>query len=296
MRIFITGASGYVGAAVAKELIASGDRVVALARSEANAEALRSMRADVLRGSLEDLDSLRKGAREADGVVHCAFIHDTSRSSEAAATDRRAIEAMGEAMEDTNKPLIVTSGVGLIAPGRLVTEDDPVPNYERVSEPTAFSFVTRGVRAMAMRMPQVHGGDGKAGGISFFYDIAREKKRAAYIGDGGNGVPAAHRADVARLYRLALEKGVAGKAYHAVAEECITAREIASVFGRHLNAPVVSITPEEAPAHFGPMAHVAGLHLPASGALTQKWLGWEPREIGLIEDISQPGYFSVGAQ
>jgi nucleoside-diphosphate-sugar epimerase len=294
MRVFITGAAGFIGSATTKELIANGHQVLGLARSDANAEALKKMGAEVLRGDLENLDSLRKGAKETDGTIHLAFIHDFSKFVENGQIDKRAIEAMGEVLEGTNKPLVVTSGTGLIAPGRLATENDAAhgDGVPRMSESAGLAFVPRGVRAMAIRLPQVHGGEGKAGFVGYLYQVAKAKGSAAYVGDGSNRWPAAHRLDVARLYRLALEKGEAGKAYHAVADEGVPVREMTEVFARHLNVPVVSIKQEDAPAHFGFIAMFASLDMPASSALTQKWLNWKPKEIGLIADIGQLGYFS----
>jgi nucleoside-diphosphate-sugar epimerase len=292
MRVFVTGAAGFIGTATTKELIANGHEVLGLARSDANVETLKKLGAKVHKGSLEDLDSLRKGAKETDGTIHLAFIHDFSKFAENGQIDKRAIEAMGGVMEGTKKPFIVTSGTLLVAPGRLATEEDPItPGLPRVSEATGLAFAKQGVRAMAVRLPQVHGGDGRCGLVNYFLAIAQEKRVSAYIGDGGNRWSGAHRLDVARLYRLALEKGEAGRSYHAVADEGVAAREIAEVIGRHLKVPVKSISPDEAPAHFGPMAMFAGLDGAASSALTQKWLGWKPKEIGMIADISRPGYF-----
>ncbi|HTQ14449.1 MAG TPA: SDR family oxidoreductase [Rhizomicrobium sp.] len=295
MRVFVTGAAGFIGRATVPELIRGGHTVVGLARSDANAEALTAMGAQVHWGTLQDLDSLREGAEKADGVIHLAFIHDFSKFAENGQIDKRAIAAMGEVLEGTDKPFIVTSGVALLAPGRLSTEHDAAHSGEgipRVSEAAAFAFTGRGVRAMAVRLPQVHGGEGKCGFIEFFLDIAREKGVSAYAGDGANRMAAAHRLDVARLYRLALEKGEAGKAYHAVADEGVPVRDIAEVLGRHLKVPAVSIRPEDAPAHFGWLAMFIGMDAPASSALTQKWLGWKPKEIGMLEDIGRPGYFA----
>lgn len=294
MRIFITGAAGFIGTATTRELIANGHTVVGLARSDANAQALKELGATVHRGSLEDLDSLREGARQADGTIHLAFIHDFSRFAENGQIDKRAIDAMGEALEGTGKPFIVTSGTLLVAPGRTATEEDAVvPGFPRVSETAGLAFAARGVRAMAVRLPQVHGGDGKCGLVNWLLDIAREKGVSAYIGDGANRWSAAHRLDVARLYRLALENGLAGTSYHAVADEGVTARDIAEIVGRQLDLPVVSIAPQQAQAHFGVMAMFAGMDGPASSALTQAWLGWKPTQIGMIADISRPGYFSM---
>jgi nucleoside-diphosphate-sugar epimerase len=295
MRVFVTGGSGFIGAAVVPELITNGHSVLALARSDANASALRKAGADVHRGSLQDLDSLRKGAGAADGVIHLAFIHDFSRFAENGRIDARAIEAMGEALAGTHKPFVVTSGTGLLAPGRLATEDDPPPSGDvpRTSERAAFAFVPRGVRVSAVRLPQVHGGEGKCGFVGFALEIAREKGAAAYVGDGANRWPSAHRLDVGRLYRLALEKGRAGAAYHAVADEGVAMRDIAEVLARHLGIPALSIPPEKAGEHFGWLATFASADMPASSAKTQAELGWEPSQIGLLADIRQPGYFSV---
>jgi nucleoside-diphosphate-sugar epimerase len=293
MRVFVTGATGFIGRATVPELIKAGHSVTGLSRSEANAKTLAAMGAEVLPGSLEDLDSLKRGASAADGVIHLGFIHDFSKFVENGQIDKRAIEAMGGVLEGTDKPFIVTSGVALLTPGRLSTEEDPAHSggMPRVSEAAAFAFTDRGVRTMAMRLPQVHGGEGKCGLLEYALNIAREKGVSAYIGDGGNRWAAAHRLDVARLYRLALEKGVAGAAYHAVADEGVAMRDIAEVMGRQLNVPAVSITPDEAPAHFGWLAMFAMIDAPASSALTQQRLGWKPSEIGLLADIGQPGYF-----
>jgi nucleoside-diphosphate-sugar epimerase len=293
MRVFVTGAAGFIGSATTRELIANGHRVLGLARSDANAEALKKMGAEVHRGSLQDLDSLKAGAKNADGVIHCAFIHDFSTFAENGQVDKRAIEAMGSVMEGTNKPLIVTSGVAMISPGEFATEDmmRHQPGMPRMSEEAVFAFTDRGVRTMAMRLPQVHGGEGKAGFIGYLYEVARDKGVAAYVGDGSNRWSAAHRLDVARLYRLALEKGVAGKAYHAVADSAVPMRDLAETFAKILNVETRSLTPEQAPEHFGWMAMFAGLDMAASSAKTQAELGWKPKEIGVIADIGRPGYF-----
>jgi nucleoside-diphosphate-sugar epimerase len=294
MRVFVTGAAGFIGSATTQELISNGHRVLGLARSDDNAKALKKLGAEVHRGSLDDLDSLRRGAKETDGTIHLAFIHDFSKFAENGQIDKRAIEAMGEALAGSNKPFIVTSGTLLVAPGRIATEEDPVmPGLPRVSETAGLAVAARGVRAMAVRLPQVHGGEGKCGLVNWLLNIAREKGVSAYVGDGGNRWSGAHRLDVAHLYRLALEKGLAGKSYHAVADEGVTARDIAEIVGRHLELPVASIAPEKASEHFGTMAMFAGRDGAASSALTQQWLGWKPTQIGLIADISRPGYFKV---
>jgi nucleoside-diphosphate-sugar epimerase len=293
MRVFVTGAAGFIGSAVSTDLIEAGHDVLGLARNDANAATLKKLGVAVHRGSLEDLDSLRKGAETTDGTVHCAFIHDFSKFAENAETDRRAIAAMGEVLAGTGKPFIVTGGTALLAAGRAATEDDIAPAHSpRVSEQTGLAFASRGARAMAMRLPQVHGAPGKAGLIGYFLEIARQKRVSAYIGDGSNRWPAAHVLDVARLYRLALEKGKAGGRYHAVGDEGVPMLPIAEIIGRAINVPTRSITREEAPAHFGPMGMFAGLDMLASSAKTQAELGWKPTHIGLLEDISQPGYFA----
>ena len=292
MRVFVTGAAGFIGTATTRELLANGHKVLGLARSDANAKALAQLGAEVHRGSLQDLDSLRKGAKETDGTIHLAFIHDFTKFAENGQIDKHAIDAMGEALVGSDKPFVVTSGTLAVAPGRLATEEDPaMPGGPRMSEIAGLAFAARGVRAMAVRLPQVHGGDGKCGLLNLFLEMARAKGVAAYLGDGANRWSGAHRLDVARLYRLALEKGQAGKSYHAVADEGVTVRDMIEIISRHLKVPVKSISADEAPAYFGPMAMFAGLDGPASSALTQKWLGWKPRELGMIADISRPGYF-----
>lgn len=294
MRIFVTGAAGFIGTAVTGELIAAGHEVLGLARSDANAAALEKLGAKIHRGSLEDLDSLRDGAKSTDGTIHLAFNHDFSKFAENGQLDRHAIDAIGEALEGTGKSLIVTSGTLLVTPGRVATEKDPVmPGLPRVSETAGLAFAARGVRAMAVRLPQVHGADGKCGLVNWLLNIARDKGVSGYAGDGSNRWSGAHRLDVARLYRLALEKGMAGTSYHAVADEGVTARDLAEIVGRHLNLPVASIPADQISAHFGMMAMFAGRDGAASSALTQQWLGWKPAQIGMIADISRPGYFGA---
>jgi len=295
MRVFVTGAAGFIGTATTRELIANGHHVVGLARSDANAAALQAVGAEVHRGSLEDLDSLRRGAKQTDGTIHLAFIHDFSKFAENGQIDKHAIEAMGSVLEGTNKPFIVTSGTGLIAPNVVVTEAmrrEAGSHVPRVSEQAGLAYASRGVRAMTIRLPQLHGADGKAGLITYLLEGARRKGAAAYVGDGNQRWAAGHRLDVARLYRLALEKGTSDGIYHAVGEEGVPMREIIEVIGRALKVPVVSIKQEEAGDYYGPLAMFAGLDMPASSALTQKWLDWKPTQIGLIADIGQPGYFS----
>lgn len=296
MRVFVTGAAGFIGTETTRELIANGHQVVGLARSEANVGTLKQLGAEVHPGSLQDLDSLKSGARDADGVIHLAFIHDFSKFAENGAIDKTAIEAMGDVLAGTNKPFIVTSGTGLVAPGVLITEEmrrDSSPHVPRVSEQAGLAYASRGVRAMTIRLPQVHGADGKAGLITYLFELARQKGAAAYVGEGTERWAAAHRQDVSRLYRLALEKGTTDGIYHAVGEEGVPMRQIIEVIGRALKVPIVSIRKEEAGDYYGPLARFAGLDMPASSALTRQRLGWTPTGIGLIADIGQPGYFKV---
>jgi len=292
MRVFLTGATGFIGSAIVPELINAGHQVLGLTRSEAGAEALTAAGAEVHRGDLEDLDSLRSGAAMSDGVIHCAFNHDFSKFAENSQMDRRAIEALGGALAGSDRPLLVTGGIGLLAPGRSVTEDmDPPANSPtpRVSEQAALALVPQGVRASVVRLPQVHN-TVKQGFVSYLIAVAREKGVSAYVGDGRNRWPAAHVLDTARLYRLALEKREAGARYHAVAEEGVPLRDIAEAIGRGLKVPVVSLSPEEAGPHFGFLAAFAGLDMVAPSALTQERLGWHPTGPGLIADLEQMQY------
>jgi nucleoside-diphosphate-sugar epimerase len=296
MRVFVTGAAGFIGTETTKELIANGHQVIGLARSAENVRTLKQLGAKVHRGSLQDLESLKSGARDADGVIHLAFIHDFSKFAENGVIDKTAIEAMGDVLAGTSKPFIVTSGTGLIAPGVLITEEmrrDSSPHVPRVSEQAGLAYASRGVRAMTIRLPQVHGADGKAGLITYLVELARQKGAAAYVGEGTERWAAVHRQDVSRLYRLALEKGTTDGIYHAVGEEGVPMRQVIEVIGRALNVPIVSIKKEEAGDYYGPLAMFAGLDMPASSALTQQRLGWTPAGIGLIADIGQPGYFKV---
>ena len=294
MRIFVTGATGFIGSAVVRELLHAGHQVVGLARSEANARALATAGAAVHRGSLEDLESLRAGATGSDGVIHTGFIHDFSRFKESCEIDRRAIEALGSALVGSDRPLIVTSGVGLLPPGHIAAEDStPARESPRIaSEDAARSVADQGVRVSIVRLaPSVHG-DGDHGFVPVLITLARQTGVSAYIGDGANRWPAVHRLDAARLFRLAAEKGASGACYHGVAEEGIAFRRIADVIGRRLNVPVVSKTAEQAAAHFKWFAHFAALDVPASSAWTREVLGWIPIQAALLEDIDHPSYFN----
>jgi len=295
MRVFVTGASGFIGSAVVPELISAGHQVLALARSDATATALTAAGAQVLRGNLEDLESLRSGAAQSDGVIHTAFNHDFSNFQANCENDRRALEAMAGALAGSNRPLIISSGVALLAPGRISTEDlsaDPNSPVPRVlTEVTADALAARGVHVSVIRLaPSVHG-DGDHGFVPLIINLAREKGASIYIGDGNNRWPAVHRLDAARLFRLALEKNAIGGRYHGVAEEGIPFRDIATIIGRRLDIPVLSKTPEEAKAHFGWFTHFAMIDAPASNRKTREVLGWEPRQPGLIADLDGPRYF-----
>lgn len=288
MRVFVTGATGFVGSHLVPELIAAGHKVLGLTRSDDKAAALAASGAEAHRGSLEDLDSLKQGAARSDAVIHLAFIHDWSNFAESCEIDRRAIEALGSVLAGSERLLIVTAGTaGLAGPGQVATEDDVVPpdfRLPRVSEQTALSL--KGVRASVMRLPQVHD-TARQGLITYAVAVAREKGVSAYVGEGRNRWAAAHISDVARLYRLALERNEAGAKYHAVAEEGVPMRDIAEAIGRGLKLPAKSISAEEAPAHFGWLAMFASLDLLASSAQTRRKLGWEPTGPGLIADLER---------
>jgi nucleoside-diphosphate-sugar epimerase len=293
MRIFVTGATGFVGSAIVPELIGAGHQVLGLARSDAAAASLTAAGADVWRGSLDDLESLRKGAGAADAVIHAGFIHDFANYAAAAETDRRAIETIGAVLAGSERPFIVTSGTALTAPGRVATESDSANStFPRKSEEAAAS-AAGGARVSVLRLPPSVHGVGDHGFVPLLIRLAREKGVSAYVGEGVNRWPAVHRLDAARLYRLALEKSPLAPRYHAVADEGVPFREIAHVIGRRLNIPVVSKSQEEAADHFGWFAHFAGLDCPASSGQTQKQLGWRPTQASLIPDIDQPSYFEA---
>jgi nucleoside-diphosphate-sugar epimerase len=294
MRVFVTGATGFIGSAVVNELLSAGHQVLGLARSDAGAKALAATGADVHRGSLEDPDSLKRGAASADGVIHTAFIHDFSKFAANVRTDQLAIEAMTATLAGSGKPLIVSSGVFGLPPGRPGTEDDSLgAGSPRKSEEAGLAAAAHGVRAMVIRLsPSVHG-DGDHGFVPTLIKVAREKGFAAYVGEGKNRWPAVHRLDAARLYRLALEKGTSGARFHGVADEGIPVREIAEAIGRRLNLPAVSKTPEEAAQLLGFIGHVLAMEGAASNALTQERLGWRPTEPGLIQDLEKGHYFDT---
>lgn len=296
MRVFITGATGFIGSAVVRELIGAGHQVLGMARSEAGAQSLAAAGAEVQRGSLQDLESLRSGASAADAVIHLGFIHDFSRFTENCEIDKRAIETLGEALVGTNRPLIVAGGLGgLSAPGQVATEDN-VPRsdfvFPRVSEQTALALLEKGVSSSVMRLPQVHD-TVKQGLVTFMIATARQKGVSAYVGDRESRWAAAHVLDVARLYRLALEKHEVGARYHAVAEEGVRLKDIAEAVGRGLKIPVVSITSEEAPAHFGWMGTFVANGGAASSAITRKRLGWNPTGPSLLSDLENMNYSAV---
>ncbi|WP_158808062.1 SDR family oxidoreductase [Beijerinckia sp. L45] len=294
MRIFLTGATGFVGSAIVPELIEAGHQVLGLTRSDAGAAALVAAGAAVHRGTLEDPASLAAGAAEADGVIHCAFDHDFSNFVANCEKDRRAIEALGAALAKSDRPLVITSGLGLgiAGHGQPATEDvfnANHPNPRVASELAGAALLASGVNVSVVRLPQVHDTT-RQGLITIFVAIAREKGVSAYQGDGLNRLSAAHVSDVARLYRLVVEKREPGARYHAVAEEGIAVKDIAAVLGRGLNVPVVSLTPEEAPGHFGWMSAFAGMDLSASSALTRAALNWHPTGPGLISDLEAMNY------
>jgi len=299
MRVFVTGATGFIGSLIVQELIREGHQVLGLARSDAAAQALIDAGAKVHRGNVENLDSLRSGATACDGAIHTGFIHDFSRFKQVCEIDRHAIEALGGALVGSERPLIVTSGTALVAPGRIANEEmaasatsTAIPRV--ASEEAAAAVAARGVRVSVMRLsPSVHG-DGDHGFVPTLISLARAKGVSAYVGAGLNRWTAVHRLDAAHLFRLALEKGGAGARFHGVAEEAIAFRDIAEVIGRRLNVPVAAKSTEEAAEHFGWFAHFAGIDCPASSQRTRDLLGWQPTQPGLIADLGKsPRYFAT---
>lgn len=306
MKVFVTGATGFIGYATVQELIKAGHQVLGLARSEVGAQSLVAAGAEVHRGNLEDLESLRSGADQSDGVIHLAFDHsafgqDFSKFAEVCEKDKRAIEALGIALirsgRGSDRPLLITSGTGLgnAAPGQPATEDyfdANHPNPRKGSEVAGASVAERGVNLSVVRLPQVHD-TVKQGLITYMVQVAREKGVSAYLGEGRNRWPAAHVRDVAHLYRLALERRAAGSRYNAVAEEGIPMREIAAVIGKGLKVPVVSLPPDKAQVHFGWLAMFAGFDMPACSAQTRRQLGWNPTGPSLIADLENMQYFQA---
>ncbi|WP_036168961.1 SDR family oxidoreductase [Massilia sp. 9096] len=295
MRVFLTGANGWVGSAITRELLGAGHSVVGLVRSQQNAQAFAAAGGTPLLGSLSDLAVLRKGAGDADGIIHTAFGLDLARIAELAEEDRQAIEIFGEVCAGSTRPIVVTSGVLLTPPGVTFTEDarPPVdPAFPRASEQTAFALAERGLHASVVRLPRsTHGSGERHGFIPMLAAVAREKGVSAYIGDGQNLWPAGHRLDAARVFRLALEHGGRNESFHAIAEEGVPFRLIAEALGRQLGVPARSLSDDEAAAHFGGLAIFVGGNGPASSARTRSVLGWTPRQPGLIADIDQPAYF-----
>jgi nucleoside-diphosphate-sugar epimerase len=296
MRVFVTGATGFVSSAVVKELIAAGHQVLGLARSDSSAQSLVAAGAKVQRGDVENLESLRQGAAASEAVIHTAFIHDFTKFKQNCEIDRRAIESLGSALHGSNRPLIVTSGTGLVSGSKVATEDDAPPSgtsaLPRVaSEEAAAALAERGVHVSVMRLPPSVHGQGDHGFVPHLIALAREKGLSAYVGDGTNPWPAVHRLDAAKLYRLILEKGfTTGQRFHAVAEEGILFRNIAAVIPRRLNLQAVSKSTDEAATHFGWFAHFAGMGNPSSSAITRHHTAWRPTHPGLIEDVASPAY------
>ncbi len=294
MRVFLTGANGWIGSAISRELLDAGHSVVGLVRSKEKGEALSAAGVTPLVGGLGDLDVIRAGASDADGIIHTAFGLDLSKIVELAEEERQAIETFGEVYAGSNRPIVVTGGVLLTPPGETFSEDarPPVaPNFPRASEQTAFALADRGLFASVVRNPRsVHGQGERHGFVPMLSAVAREKGISAYVGAGQNLWPSVHRHDSARVYRLAVERGARGKAYHAIAEGGVPFRMIAEAIGRQTGVPAKSLTPEEADAHFGGLAMWVAGNGPASNEQTRECLGWEPKEVGIIADIERPDY------
>jgi nucleoside-diphosphate-sugar epimerase len=307
MRVFVTGASGWIGSAVVPELLGAGHEVVGLARSDASAAALTAAGAEAHRGSLDDLDSLRSAAEASDGVIHLAFKHEIAFSGDfqgAADADRRAVETFGEILAGSDRPFVLASGLLGLAPGQVATEQDGHGSHAAVAafgggprarwETAEFtlSLASRGVRSSIVRLSPTNHGDGDNGFMATLVSIARERGASGYIGDGANRWPAVHRLDSARLFRLALEQAPAGSTLHAAADEGVPIRDVAEVIGRHLELPAVSVAPEDAGEHFTWLGGFIGLDAPASSAQTRELLGWQSTQPGLIDDLEQGHYFS----
>ncbi|MET8807642.1 SDR family oxidoreductase [Streptomyces sp. NPDC004546] len=304
MRIFVTGASGWIGSAVVPELIEAGHQVVGLARSDASAAAITAAGAEVVRGTVDDLDLLRDAAAASDGVIHLAFKHDIAFSGDfqgAADADRRAVDVFGEALAGSDRPFVLASGLAGLAPGRVATErdmagfDGSTVSIRATTAQEVLAFASRGIRSSVVRLSPTCHGEGDNGFMSTLVAIAREKGVSGYIGDGANRWPAVHRLDAAHLFRLAVERAPAGSVLHGVAEEGVAIRDVAEVIGRHLDVPVVSVAPEAAAGHFGWMAGFIGLGLPASSTLTRELLGWKPTHPSLLEDLDKGHYFHAPA-
>jgi nucleoside-diphosphate-sugar epimerase len=298
MRVFVTGATGFIGSAIVRELVQAGHQVLGLARNDAGADTLKHSNVEVHRGDLSDTESLASAARACDGVIHTAFIHDFSNMAAAGKTDRLAIEAFGDALANSGKPLVVTSGVAHLKPGQIGTENDAPDasssaSHRIASEVATLALAARGVRSSLVRLPPSVHGDGDHGFVPALIRVAREKAASAYVGEGTNRWPAVHRLDAANLFRLVLEKGIAGARYHGVAEEGVAARDIATVIGARLNVPAVSKTRAQVAEHFGWIGNFFAIDCPASSALTQETLGWRPTQAGLIADLDHPRYFAA---
>ncbi|MFD9129672.1 SDR family oxidoreductase [Kitasatospora sp. NPDC059571] len=304
MRIFVTGASGWIGSALVPELIGAGHRVVGLARSDASAAALTAAGAEVVRGTVDDLDVLGAAAAGADGVVHLAFKHDIAFGGDfrgAAEADRRAVDTLGEALAGTGRPLVIASGLAGLKPGQAATEHDvPVADGSPVSAravtaAAVLALASRGVRSSVVRLAPTCHGDGDNGFMATLVAIARATGVSGYIGDGANRWPAVHRLDAARLFRLAVERAPAGTVLHGAAEEGVAIRDVAQVVGRHLGVPVAPVAPEDAAAHFTWLGGFLALDCPASNTLTRELLDWDPTGPGLLADLDQGHYFAAPA-